>query len=196
MRRILFSGCLLLALVAPPVAFAEAQEAASPSSEQTTEASRLDQLFVELKQESNEAAARRIAQRIREEWQRSGGATADLLIEWAQKAASSEKYNVALDLLDQAVTLYPEYVEGWNSRALVYLMMNDYRRAMSDLSHVLSIEPRHFGAMSGLAGIMRVTGRPERAIELYRRMLEIYPMQRSAQRALLSITDEQTDERL
>jgi len=196
MRRFLFSGCLLSALLALPVAFADAQEAAAPSSEQTAETSRLDQLFVELKQEGNEAAARRIAQQIREEWQRSGGATADLLIEWAQKAAASEKYNVALDLLDQAVTLYPEYVEGWNSRALVYLMMNDYRRAMSDLSHVLSIEPRHFGAMSGVAGIMRVTGRPERAIEIYRRMLEIYPMQRSAQRALLSITDEQTDERL
>ena len=196
MRRFLFLGCLLLALLAPPVAFAQAQETAAPSAEQTAETSRLDQLFVELKRENNEAAARRIAQRISEEWQRSGGDTADLLIEWAQKAASSEKYNVALDLLDQAVTLYPEYVEGWNSRALIYLMMNDYSRAMSDLSHVLSIEPRHFGAMSGLAGIMRVTGRPERALELYRRMLEIYPMQRSAQRALLSITDEQTDERL
>jgi tetratricopeptide (TPR) repeat protein len=195
MRRYFFSAPLLLALLAPPAAFAQAEEGA-PIVAETSAESRLDELFAQLKQERNETAARRIASRIREEWQRSGGETADLLIEWALKAASEEKFHVALDLLDQTVTLYPDYVEGWSNRALVHLMMHDFSRAMRDLSQVLVIEPRHFGAMGGLAGILRATGRTDRALEIYRRMLDIYPMQRSAQRALLSLTDEQTDERL
>ncbi|WP_159589349.1 tetratricopeptide repeat protein [Chelativorans xinjiangense] len=193
MRKFILSGCLSFALLALPAAAAETQNAAASSE---AEASRLDQLFADLKQERNEVAARRIAERIREEWLTSGGATADLLIEWARKAAADEKYHVALDLLDEATTLYPEYVEGWSSRALVHLMMNDYSRAMVDLSRTLTIEPRHFGALSGLAGILRATGREEQALEVYRRMLDIYPMQRSAQRALIRIVEEQSDERI
>jgi len=195
MRRFIFFVPVAAALMLSP-AYAQAPAPEQSPAAQPDEQGRLDELFVQLKQERNEAAARRIADRIREEWQRTGGATADVLIEWAQKAAGEKKFNVALDLMDQAVTLYPHYVESWNNRALIYLMMNDFDRAMSDLSHALSIEPRHFGAMSGLAGVLRVTGHDDRALEIYRRMLEIYPMQRSAQRALLDLTDKQTDERL
>ncbi|WP_163265323.1 tetratricopeptide repeat protein [Chelativorans alearense] len=194
MRRFILSGFLSFSLLVLPAVAAETRNATASSSE--AEASRLDQLFADLKQERNEVAARRIAERIREEWLASGGATADLLIEWARNAAADEKYHVALDLLDETTTLYPEYVEGWNSRALVHLMMNDYSRAMVDLSRTLTIEPRHFGALSGLAGILRATGREEQALEVYRRMLDIYPMQRSAQRALIRLVEEQSDERL
>src|SRR5690606_14103772 len=186
MRQFVLSAFLCLALTAMP-AHAEMQSVPEPANATATQ-SRLDDLFAKLKQESNEAAARGIAERIREEWRSMGGPTADLLIDWARKAAEKKKFNVALDLLDQVVVLYPQYVEGWDNRALVYLMMRDYSRAMSDLSQVLTIEPRHFGALSGLAGILRATDLREEALKVYRRMLEIYPMQRSAQRALLSIT--------
>lgn len=191
MRYLLRTGIFIFALLATP-GLVSIDAAAQPRAGEN----RLDQLFTDLKRESNERAARRIANQIRDQWARSGGATADLLIEWAREAASEEKYHVALDLLDQATTLYPDYVEAWNSRALVYLMMNDASRAMSDLGRVLAIEPRHFGALSGLAGILRATGRTEQALEVYQRMLEIYPMQRNAQRAIQQLTEEHNDTRL
>lgn len=191
MRYHIILGVLSFALLAAPVTADEGIAAASDGKQE-----RLEELFTQLRHETNETAARRIAQHIREQWLDSGGATADLLIEWAREAAAEEKYHVSLDLLDQAVILYPDYVEGWNSRAMVHLMMQDYDRAMSDLARALAIEPRHFGALSGLAGILRATGQEENAVEVYRRMLEIYPMQRSAQRALITLIDEQTDERL
>lgn len=192
MRHCVLSACLCFLLLAAPAAADEPRQATAriPASD------RLEQLFADLKQETNEAAARRIAERIREEWLRSGGETADLLIEWARAAVSEEKYHVALDLLDEVTVLYPDFVEGWSSRALVHLMMDDYDRAMADLSRALAIEPRHFGALSGLAGILRAVGREEEALAVYRRMLEIYPMQRSAQRAVMRIVEERTDERL
>lgn len=191
MRWFIYSCLFLLSLALPPAGTAMAQGASAG-----TEASQLDTLFAELKEEDNEAAARRIAERIRDEWQDAGGDTANLLMEWAQEAAQQEKYHVALDLLDQTVVLYPDYVEGWTRRALVHVMMQDFSRAMADLSRALTLEPRHFEAMSGVAGILRVTGHEDAALAIYRRMLEIYPMKRSAQRAVMTLVDEQTDDRI
>lgn len=185
---------LLPALIWGPAA--SSQEAAVNAATGAPATGAVDQLFDELKRETNEVAAQRIARRIEREWMEAGGDTAELLLQWAQKAAGEEKFHVALDLLDQAVVLYPDYVEGWNSRALIHLMMGDHDRAMSDLSRALSVEPRHFGAMSGLAGILRHTGHEDEALEVYRRMLDVYPMRRSAQRALLNIVDQRTGDRL
>lgn len=156
-------------------------------------ATSLDQLYLDLKAEYNEAAARRIAGRIDKELTKRGGATADLLIEWAEKAAKEENYPVANDLLDQAIGLYPDYVEVWNRRAMLHLGMNNYSMALSDLSHALTIEPRHFNSLNGLAGILRITGRETMALDVYRRLLEIYPMHRGAQRAFMRLTEEKSD---
>ncbi|WP_173934264.1 tetratricopeptide repeat protein [Chelativorans sp. Marseille-P2723] len=198
MRQSIYIGGFLVALLVFPAAAQDRHEPHQPLASEAEAAgpNRLDELFNQLRRETNEVAARRIAARISEEWLKSGGATADLLIDWARKAAREEKFHVALDLLDQATVLYPDYVESWNSRAMVHLLMNDYSRAMSDLSRVLTIEPRHFGAMGRLAAILQAAGRSERAAEIYRRMLEVYPMQRRAQQALLNIIDEQADDRI
>ncbi|WP_274423200.1 hypothetical protein [Chelativorans sp. YIM 93263] len=190
MWRIFISIFFILYLLQAPATADMHGAAAEPESD------RLNELFSALKEEHNTVAARRIADRIQQEWKRSGGATADMLIDWAREAAVQDKHHVALDFLDQVVTLYPEYVEGWNSRALVHLMMNDFNRAMADLSRTLALEPRHFGAMNGVAGILRATGREELALGVYRRMLEVYPMQRGAQRALIRLTEDSLGQRL
>ena len=72
-----------------------------------------------------------------------------------------QKFDVALDFLDQIVTLSPDYAEGWNRRATVHFMMQNYGKSMSDIDHTLQLEPRHFGALSGMAQIMKNTGRKE-----------------------------------
>nr|WP_229449596.1 hypothetical protein [Nitratireductor sp. B36] len=150
---------------------------------------RLDALFLDLKKETNERAARRIALRIGETWANSGSDTANLLIGWANDAIKAEKFSVALDFLDQVVMLFPDYAEGWNRRATVHFMMNDYARSMADISHTLELEPRHFGALAGMARILQATGRQEQALTAYEQVLNIYPMLRSAQSAVAEISD-------
>ncbi|ESX68814.1 MULTISPECIES: hypothetical protein [unclassified Mesorhizobium] len=155
-----------------------------------TKQARLDQLFADLKRERNEKAAERIAGRIGSEWSQSGSASIDLMMQWSQKATENQKFDVALDFLDQVVTLQPTYAEGWNRRATVHFMMKNYGKSMSDIDRTLQLEPRHFGALSGLAQIMAETGHKQSALEAWQRVLGIYPMMRSAQDQVAALSEE------
>jgi tetratricopeptide (TPR) repeat protein len=151
---------------------------------------RLDKLFADLKRERNEKAAERIAGQIWEEWFKSGSASIDLMMMWAQRAIEQQKYDVALDFLDEVITLSPTYAEGWNRRATLHFMMSNYSKSMSDIDHTLSLEPRHFGALSGMAQILKNTGKKEMALKAYQRVLDIYPMMRSAQTEVATLSEE------
>ncbi|MBN9346959.1 MAG: tetratricopeptide repeat protein, partial [Devosia sp.] len=52
-----------------------------------------------------------------------------------------------------------DYAEGWNQRATVYFMLGDYDASLDDIAHVLAIEPRHYGALSGRVLIYLKQGR-------------------------------------
>ncbi|MDX8479334.1 hypothetical protein RFN28_12710 [Mesorhizobium sp. VK24D] len=198
--RILFAffAALVLSGTALP---ASAEDQATPSANSPppaitpppvapTRQGRLDRLFADLKRERNEKAAERIAGRIWNEWNQSGSASIDLMMQWAQKATEDQKYDVALDFLDQVVTLQPNYAEGWNRRATVHFLMKNYGKSMSDIDHTLHLEPRHFGALSGLAQIMAETGHKQSALEAWQKVLAIYPMMRSAQDQVSTLSEE------
>ncbi|PBC06041.1 hypothetical protein [Mesorhizobium sp. WSM3860] len=164
--------------------------AITPPPVASTRQGRLDQLFADLRRERNEKAAERIAGRIWNEWNQSGSASIDLMMRWAQKAAEDQKFDVALDFLDQVVTLQPDYAEGWNRRATVHFLMKNYGKSMSDIDHTLRLEPRHFGALSGLAQIMAETGHKQSALEAWQKVLTIYPMMRSAQDQVSTLSED------
>jgi tetratricopeptide (TPR) repeat protein len=185
-RFAFFAALFLLGFAPLP---AQADDPVAPPVATTREA-RLDQLFVDLKRERNEKAAERIAARISNEWVQSGSASIDLMMQWSQKAVEEKKFDVALDFLDQVVTLQPAYAEGWNRRATVHFMMNNFGKSMSDIDRTLQLEPRHFGALSGLAQIMAVTGHKQSALEAWQRVLGIYPMMRSAQDQVGTLSEE------
>lgn len=169
----------------------EALLAETPSSAAVAKAeSPLQVLFSDLKRERNEKAAERIASRIWDEWNKSGSSSVDLMMLWSQQAIEAKKYDVALDFLDQIVTLDPSYAEGWNRRATVHFLMQNYRKSMSDIEHTLELEPRHFGALSGMAQIMTATGRDELALKAWQRVLDIYPMLRNAQNEVSRLSEE------
>lgn len=57
---------------------------------------------------------------------------------------------------------------------------------------MLRLEPRHFGALSGMAAILKASGRNQAAAGVYERMLDLYPMMRNAQTELGKLADEMT----
>ena len=58
-------------------------------------------------------------------------------------------YNYALKVFDNIIVNDPQWSEAWNKRATVYFLMNKFKNSLDDINKVLSIEPRHFGALSG-----------------------------------------------
>jgi len=204
--RGLFALLFLSLLAVPAVAADDMVTGPTPSAEQlpatpavapkagdpfeSAHARRLDKLFSELKRERNEHAADRISGQIWQQWLDSGSATVDLLMQWANDAIQTKKYPVALDFLDQIIALDPSYAEGWNRRATVHYMMGDYTMSMADIDRTLPLDPRHFGALAGMAEILKDTGRKELALKAYERALQVYPMMRSAQSAVETLTQD------
>lgn len=194
MRLFLLSA---LAAYLPLSALAQTADTVSaPASAALVQpAERIGKLFDELKRERDPDSARGIADRIRREWQDSGSPTVNLLIQWADKAVADEKNVSALDFLDEAIRLRPDYVEGWNRRATLHYKMGNLRKAMSDINRVLAIEPRHFGAIAGMAAILTDTGRDTLALQAWERFLAVYPSERRAQKALGDLAEKLTGQR-
>lgn len=180
---------LALALMANALPTWARAQTADKQVEAKTE-NRLDKLFADLKRERNEKAAERIAGQIWGEWNSSGSASIDLMMLWSQQAIDAKKYDVALDFLDQVTTLQPKYAEGWNRRATVHFLMQNYRKSVVDIERTLLLEPRHFGALSGMAQIMATTGHKDMALKAWQRVLEIYPMMRNAQSEVSRLSEE------
>ena len=135
----------------------------------------LDFLFGALKAAPDEASAKHVEARIWAQWLQTPSDTAALLMMRAKAAVEAKQIDVALKLLDSVVKLRPDYVEGWNRRATLYYMKNDYTRSLQDIEQVLIREPRHFGALAGLGMIMQDIGNEKRALEAFRKALAINP---------------------
>ena len=135
----------------------------------------LDFLFGALKAAPDEVSAKHVEARIWAIWLQTPSDTAALLMMRAKAAMDAQQSDVALKLLDAVVKLRPDYVEGWNRRATLYYLKNDYGRSLHDIEQVLIREPRHFGALAGLGMIMQDLGDDKRALDAFRKALAINP---------------------
>ncbi|GAA3854122.1 tetratricopeptide repeat protein [Celeribacter arenosi] len=139
------------------------------------DAERLDGLFADLGV-ADQRDAQRIEQDIWLELSRSGSDAMDLLLERGRAAMEAGDTQTAIGHLTALVDHAPEFAEGYNARATAYYSAGLYGASMSDIAQVLAREPRHFGALSGMALILETTGAPERALEVLQHIKEIYPL--------------------
>ena len=194
---------ILSSLILAPFHASFAQQSIIPPDEETTQpilppedntviesGQTLDRLFEQLKKDPKETSASATARMIWREWTASGSKSIDLLMAWAATAMRSKNFAKAEDLLDQVVVLNPEFAEGWNRRATLHFYKVDYSRSLGDIEKTLALEPRHFGALSGLAAIMQRLDRNKDALKAWYRVLEIYPANKAAQDAVITLEEE------
>jgi tetratricopeptide (TPR) repeat protein len=113
----------------------------------------------------------------------SGSDTGDLLLRRARQAISGEEYPDAVKILDATIALLPDWAEGWNARATARYLDEDYDGSMADIAQTLKREPRHLGALMGMATILEARGKTEDALKVYERALAIAPHWRNAEEA-------------
>jgi tetratricopeptide (TPR) repeat protein len=148
---------------------------------------RLDDLFEQL--QSTGADAQRVERTIWEIWSRSdSGLVNDLMHEGVQ-ALAERRLSRALQRFDQIVRYQPEFAEGWNKRATVHYLMRNYEASVRDIQQTLELEPRHFGALSGLGLIYDSLNQPEAAIRSFEAALEINPHLEGLRRRVEELQD-------
>ena len=84
-------------------------------------------------------------------------------------------YKRSIDYFDKVILNKPNFAEAWNKRATAHFMMGNFDLSMQDIGQTLQLEPRHFGALDGMGLIFIHTNQHEKAIEIYDKMLEIFP---------------------
>ena len=84
-------------------------------------------------------------------------------------------YPLAVRFFNNLIEKDPNFAEAWNKRATVYFMMGDFDKSMQDIIKTLELEPRHFGALDGMGLIFIHQGQYQQAIDVYDKMLEIFP---------------------
>jgi tetratricopeptide (TPR) repeat protein len=146
---------------------AAAQDAAAPAveaEEPESDATKLDALFVELAEPGRDDWER-VENEIVRIWSKSGSPTMDLLLRRGNEALEAQDFEAALEHFSALTDHAPEFAEGWNGRATTFYLIDEYALAMADVERVLALEPRHFGALSGLAFMLEEMDEPELALE-------------------------------
>lgn len=118
---------------------------------------------------------RQVEARIRDRWRASGSPAMDLLLTRGRSALEAGDTQAALAHLSALTDHAPDFAEGFNARALAWYRAGYYGPAMADLHRSLTLNPRHFGALSGLAAILEETGQTARALEVFRAARAIHP---------------------
>jgi tetratricopeptide (TPR) repeat protein len=108
-------------------------------------------------------------------WSRSGDARVDQLLQRGISEMNGEHFDDAIATFTRIIELKPDFAEGWNKRATVYYLAGDYRHSLTDCDEVIKRNPQHFGALSGYGQIYLQLDQPERALEYFRRALEVNP---------------------
>ena len=137
--------------------------------------SRLDALFERLVAADDFAEARSIEASIWRIWTEAGDETLDELMVRGIGAMRRRDFDVALESFNAIVEADPDFAEGWNKRATLYYLMGRYDDSIRDVERTLALEPRHFGALSGMGLIFTELDDAKAALAWFEQALAVNP---------------------
>ena len=149
----------------------------------------LNKLFIQLKNAKDLSSSLTIGNKIQKIWSvhpsddRRGFRLTELLNQGVVLINRRES-NKAYELFTNIIATEPDWSEAWNKRATVLYLMNRYQSSLDDIKITLSLEPRHFGALSGQALNYIELKEYEKAIESFEAAQKIYPLLDSAKKMI------------
>ena len=139
---------------------------------------RLPDLFEQLRSTGESVAARNAEQQIWRIWMGSGSDDIDGIMREGIEAMQTGRFDDAIEHFGRIVEMAPDFAEGWNKRATAYYLNDDLSESVRDIQRTLELEPRHFGAISGMGLIFLKRGDPLGALDAFEAVLEIHPSSR------------------
>ena len=136
---------------------------------------RLDELFAVLQTSGDPSALSAAHGEIWEIWINNDDAELFSLMEQGIVLMNRQRLPEALKVFDDLVDIAPNYAEAWNKRATVHYLLGNLADSVADVDVTLDLEPRHFGALSGLGQIELKRGDPEAALSAFEAAVRMHP---------------------
>ena len=156
---------------------------------------RLNRLFDKLIVTEDQLEIEKLTQQIWKIWHEIDDPRMTRAFETGVQMMNLGFHSRAIDYFDKVIMEIPNFAEAWNKRATAHFMMGNFDLSMRDISKTLELEPRHFGALDGMGLIFIHLNQPEKAIDIYDKMLEIFPNSNSTKMKkdrILSLTTQST----
>ena len=173
MRRVIWQ-IVVFGILATLMMAAPATGRADQSDEQ------LEELFDRLRTTADPQEAQIIEVQIWRIWTDSGRDDINALVEVGSRSMAQGLLKEAIAIFDRVVTTLPDFAEGWNKRATAHYLNGDYTASMIDIERTLALEPRHFGAISGMGLIFMARGDEANALRAFEEVLKVHPYARGA----------------
>lgn len=120
-------------------------------------------LVERLRDAPDERAARLITNEMWELWADAPNQQAQAILDRGMTRRAGYDFAGAIADFDRLVEYCPDYAEGYNQRAFVNFMRQDYEPALEDLNRALELSPAHIGALAGRAMTLMGLGRMDEA---------------------------------
>lgn len=148
---------------------------------------RLENLFDQLKQTEKVEAGESLTQQIWEVWYELPDPETQRLFDQGVDFMARGDYRSALIAFTRVIEVKPGFAEGWNRRATLLYMMGESLLSMKDIKQTLTLEPRHFGAISGMGQIFMRQNKLQEARKAFQKALDINPHLSGARMNIMQI---------
>jgi Flp pilus assembly protein TadD len=147
----------------------------------------LDYLFDRLRQAGTQTEIDALQEEIWVVWLHTDDPTLEGLMATGLQALEARQFDDAIEFFSQMIRRNPQYPEAWNKRATAYYLRGNFKAAIEDIMETLALEPRHFGALAGLASIYLETMLPRRAKYTLEALAEVMPEDQKLKERILEL---------
>lgn len=164
---------LALAAILAPITLTAAHADGCP--EAPDHSADLAPLFERLQNATGDIEARQISNQMWGYWTVAPDPASQMMLDEGMGARASFDYDRAMERFNALVNYCPFYAEGYNQRAFINFLREDFAAALPDLERALDLNPQHVGAASGLALTYFGLGRDQEGQTALRAALELNP---------------------
>ena len=132
-------------------------------------------LFETAQQAESHKEGQEITRALWRLWATAPDEQSQALLDRGMSARSSYDFLGAIDAFDRLTKYCPDYAEGYNQRAFVNFLREDFGRALIDLERALERNPRHVAALAGMALTLMRLGKNDEAQQVLREALKLNP---------------------
>jgi tetratricopeptide (TPR) repeat protein len=136
---------------------------------------RLQALFTQLRVATSSDGAAGTERAIWDIWTTASDEHAQQLLDRGMQRLAAQQFNEAIALFTEVIRVAPAFAEAWNKRATAHFLRREFAQSVKDIRQTLALEPRHFGAISGLGLIFMHQRDADAALNAFHQVIEIHP---------------------